>query len=154
MKLIKTLLSSLLIVLGANSFSQELNVVASSGNYTEGTNYSLAWTLGEVVTATLIFPGNEVTQGFHQPGLAVLNIQDYQEMDISVYPNPARDIIHVTSDLTSEMTLIDLQGKTIANYNINAITSDIDVSYLERGTYMLIFTAGGNMAKKMKIIVL
>ncbi len=154
MKLVKPILFAALLNLSSVSFSQELNVLASSGNYTVGATHSVAWTLGEVVTATLIFPANHVTQGFHQPCLAVLNVQDYQELNISVYPNPARDMIHVTSDENAQMTLIDLQGKIINNYNVNSVTSDIDVSYLERGTYMLIFNAGGNLAKKMKVVVL
>jgi hypothetical protein len=154
MKVVNPILLALTVSLCSKSFAQELNVIGASGNYTEGTTHSVAWTIGEVVTATLIFPGNHVTQGFHQPCLAVATIQEYQDFNISVYPNPARDIINVMSDEDAVMTLIDLRGRIIQNYNVNSITSEIDVSYLERGTYMLIFDVGGNLAEKMKIVVL
>jgi hypothetical protein len=135
-----------------NANAQELNVVASSGTYTEGATHSIAWTIGEAVTASLIFPDNHVTQGFHQSDLYVLSVDEFQPLIISVYPNPARDIINITSDEPSRMSIYDMQGKLITTIDVNSSTSELDVSYLSRGTYSLVFEAKGAIAKTMKII--
>ncbi|MEO9532033.1 MAG: T9SS type A sorting domain-containing protein [Crocinitomicaceae bacterium] len=149
-----TLLVSCLCLFSLKSNAQELNVLAAAGNYTEGTDYSIAWTLGEVVTATLTFPDNHVTQGFHQSDVHVVGIETYQSLNISVYPNPTNDIINVRSDQDAQMSLYDIQGKLVQTYNVNSNVSAIDVSYLERGTYLLLFNANGALAEKMKIVIL
>lgn len=137
-----------------NVRAQELKVVASAGNYAEGAEHNFSWTMGEVVIATLIFPNNQVTQGFHQPNIAVLNIMSYQEMDINVYPNPAKDMINVTTSVDSKLSIYDMQGKLVDSMDIFTTTSSIDVTYLSRGTYTLVFEANGSLAKRMKIVIL
>jgi hypothetical protein len=141
-------------VFNTNAKAQELNVIAGSGTYTETSGGSVAWTLGEVVTATLVYPNHAVTQGFHQSDLIVVGIETYNELDISVYPNPTRDFINITSSENARMTIYDIQGKLIDNMDVTSTTSQIDVSYLSRGTYTLVFEANGALAKKMKIVIL
>ena len=46
--------------------SIERDVVASSGDYFEGTNISLSWTLGEIATETYSSGNIILTQGFQQ----------------------------------------------------------------------------------------
>lgn len=57
-----------------NASAQSLTpqVVASGGAYATGGGYSLAYTVGEPVTATLTNGGNILTQGFHQPDLQTI----------------------------------------------------------------------------------
>jgi len=144
----------LFVAIGFNSnvTAQELYVVGSSGNYTEGATHSIAWTVGEPITATLIFPDNHVTQGFHQSDLHVLTVEEFQPLVISVYPNPARELINITSDEPARMSIFDMQGKLITTIDVNSSTSELDVSYLSRGAYSLVFEANGTIAKTMKII--
>lgn len=49
--------------------SIERDVVASSGDYFEGADISLSWTLGEVATDTYMNGNTIVTQGFQQPDI-------------------------------------------------------------------------------------
>ncbi len=51
--------------------SIERDVVAASGDYYEGANISLSWTLGEIATETYDNGNNILTQGFQQPGLTL-----------------------------------------------------------------------------------
>lgn len=51
--------------------SIERDVVASSGDYYEGLNISLSWTLGEIATETYTGGDNVLTQGFQQPGITL-----------------------------------------------------------------------------------
>ena len=67
MKKFGTLLTGLIIsiVITAQSVSPE--VVASAGDYFEGTNASISWTLGEIATETYSNGTIILTQGFQQP---------------------------------------------------------------------------------------
>jgi len=49
--------------------SIERDVVASSGDFFEGTNISLSWTIGEIATETYDNGSNILTQGFQQPDI-------------------------------------------------------------------------------------
>lgn len=154
----KNLVSCLLLGILLHSsvvFGQELNVIATSGNHLEGGGYSVSWTLGEVIIPTLNFPENDVTQGFHQPNVHVLSISTTEDQtEISVYPNPTSDLLNVTTSEECFVELLDTQGKLIEIYNLNALTSSIDVSMYERGTYLLVFHKNGATIKQLKIVVL
>ncbi|MCB9222932.1 MAG: T9SS type A sorting domain-containing protein [Crocinitomicaceae bacterium] len=150
------LVLSLGLYYGNSAVAQQgLNVIGSAGTYTELSNGSISWTLGEVVIVTSSIPTNDVTQGFQQGDIYVLSVKDYadKKLDISVYPNPADDIINVTSSELTKMTIMDMQGKLIDVMDISEITTQVDVSYLSRGTYMLMFEANGTLAKQMKIVI-
>ncbi len=70
---IALLLTLSLLLLGFSIFAQsiEREVVASSGDYYEGANISLSWTLGEIATETYDNGSNILTQGFQQPDITV-----------------------------------------------------------------------------------
>ena len=62
--------------------SIERDVVASSGDYFEGTNASLSWTLGEIATETYTAGNIILTQGFQQSyGIVIHGI----DLDVLVY---------------------------------------------------------------------
>ena len=155
-KKIKILLALVLGgVVSVNSFAQELRVIGSSGNYTVGSSHSVAWTIGEPITATITSATNHVTQGFHQSDLYVLNVKDYTTaVEINVYPNPARDLINISCSEDLLMTIYDIQGKEIQSANVSTLTSSFDVSHLSRGTYTLVFSADGLLKKRMKVVIL
>jgi len=71
----KTLLVwiSFAIICGAKGQSLSPTVIATSGNYSTGAGVSLSWTLGEIVSETLINGAYILTQGFQQPieGIAI-----------------------------------------------------------------------------------
>lgn len=143
------------VLLSVSSYGQELNVIASSSDYAEGGGYSLSWTMGEVIIPTLNFPDNDVTQGFHQPNVHVLSVNEFtSDMEISVYPNPTSDLLNISSSKESLVELRDAQGKLVETYKVNTLTSSIDVSMFERGTYMLIFHQNGAAVKQFKVVVL
>ncbi len=70
----KTKISFIIFFAGAiicNGQSIERSVVGSSGDYFEGTNISLSWTLGEIATETYTSGNTIITQGFQQPDITV-----------------------------------------------------------------------------------
>lgn len=73
-KQMKTQILTIVFLAGAmmcSAQSVERDVVASSGDYYEGTNISLSWTLGEIATETYITGDNILTQGFQQPHITL-----------------------------------------------------------------------------------
>ena len=106
-------------------------VTATSGDFYTGTNATLSWTIGEAVIETFTGANAVLTQGFQQPEFVITSIQKAPSFiyQISVYPNPTSDLIHI--NILSEdhesfiVELIDLQGKILEyiemNEQINAI---------------------------------
>ena len=59
-----------------------------------------------------------------------LNINDDEEYDISIYPNPSSKYINVNIDTKLEAVVFDLLGKELIRENI---TGRLDISSLEKG---------------------
>ena len=81
---------------------------------------------------------------------SVLNIEDINETDLTVYPNPATDYININSSIEiDKIELFDLLGKLVLSTNQ---TSEINVSHLPIGVYLLrIISEKGRIAKKIII---
>lgn len=72
--------------------------------------------------------------------LSVDEIASISQEVISVYPNPARDIININSILSSfnSVSIVDLNGRIIKNIQFNAVTNaEINISDLSNGVYIL-----------------
>ncbi|NLO69678.1 MAG: T9SS type A sorting domain-containing protein [Porphyromonadaceae bacterium] len=73
---------------------------------------------------------------------------------VSIYPNPARDILNIHSDEPIEsLALYDAQGRCVlSKSNLSAQSTTIDVSSLDKGIYMLkLLTAGGAGVQKVAV---
>lgn len=73
----------LMVVNTVQTQSLSPSVIASSGDYSTGTDVSLSWTLGEIATETFSNGGFTLTQGFQQPvtGVTITGIN----LDVLVY---------------------------------------------------------------------
>jgi len=80
----------------AQSVSPE--VVSSAGDYFEGTNASLSWTLGEIATETYSNGTNILTQGFQQPITVTIAGID---LDVLVYIEGSYSGTEMTTDLNT-----------------------------------------------------
>ena len=70
-----------------------------------------------------------------------LSISDEQVDYISIYPNPSSKYINVNIDSELESVVFDLLGKELIRENISG---RIDISSLEKGTYILNLSDGVN----------
>jgi hypothetical protein len=69
---------------------------------------------------------------------------------VSVYPNPAQDVLYVQAPLSSELALMDMQGKTIAKHTSTAAETSLDLSALAQGVYLLhVQTPSGSFSKRV-----
>ncbi|MCQ2272938.1 MAG: thiol protease/hemagglutinin PrtT [Bacteroidales bacterium] len=81
-----------------------------------------------------------------------VSVEDYQNIDIKLYPNPTQDILHInaTENEINEVLIYDIFGKEILHQNINNNNFDMDLSNYNSGTYILrIVTDNGVEIKKV-----
>ena len=70
-----------------------------------------------------------------------VNINDDEEYEISIYPNPSSKYINVNFDSELEAVVYDILGKQVMR---EFITDKLDISCLEKGTYILNLSDGIN----------
>lgn len=64
--------------------------------------------------------------------------ENEDEVLISVYPNPASQGLFVNTELTNYgLQILDLTGKVVANYNNLSEVSQIDITKLNSGVYLI-----------------
>lgn len=80
---------------------------------------------------------------------AVLGMTEEQLNAISIYPNPASDVLTVNGAEGANVTVTDAQGKTVYSSTMSNTVETINVENLESGIYFINFE--GN--KTMKFIV-
>lgn len=79
-----------------------------------------------------------------------------EEIEIRLYPNPAKDIIHLSlpdAGINTEMKVVDMKGLVIKKLKIDAGTADvpINISQLQRGAYT-VFISIGQTKKTLQFI--
>ena len=156
----KNVLFILCLFFIVKGFSQDLNpeVIATSGEYFSGANGSLSWTIGEPVSETFSGVNAILTQGFQQNTYIVVAIEDIQDdnFQISVYPNPASDLINIHLDIKSDVIieLFDIQGKklSIEKVEANRTLKQLNLNNFAIGNYFIRITnTNGKLLKSYKI---
>jgi len=56
---------------------------------------------------------------------------------VSIYPNPAKDVLYVAAAAGAEVSLLDMSGKLIASQIVEGAEVDFDISHLAQGVYMV-----------------
>lgn len=147
-------LCSFFIIINLNAQSITPNVINSAGNYFSNNQFSLDWSLGEVVISTISSSNNILSQGFLQPNLpdqvSTINLKD---SNLEVFPNPFSNLITILdkSNLDSKwnVKLFSADGKLIINkQNVNqlAIESIPDGFY-----YLNILDTQNNIIETIKL---
>ena len=145
-------------IISAQSVSPE--VISSSGDYFEGPNASLSWTLGEIATETYTAGNVILTQGFQQPftlGTSI-NLNTTVDWNIKAYPNPVEDELKIQFDLNQTdnfwIEVQDVTGRTMDIKQYNDIHSgdiiQVDMTHYQYGVYFFkIFTPD---KKQMRVL--
>ena len=152
-----TLLAMLIIV--GFSYTQDLDhfVIGSDGGYAGNNQFSLSYTIGEVVTdlGRDTINNADLTQGFQQSYISIVSVEDHDlDIDISIYPNPAVDHLNVRIsdiDKANSYSMYDMNGKLIRQESIRAKEFKIGFSRLSTGNYMLVFTDRDRRLKTIKV---
>lgn len=87
-----------------------------------------------------------------QSNPVVLSTEDFNKTSLSIYPNPTTDFINI-QNLKGEYSysVYDVAGKLLLN-KTNAISTQIDISTLNKGLYLLELIDSENIKSISKII--
>ncbi|MEL6124490.1 MAG: hypothetical protein AAFR14_12300, partial [Bacteroidota bacterium] len=122
--------------------SIESSIISSAGGDISKMNVGLSWTLGESAITAYHNKTSSLLEGFLQsPTSSVAAfttnvVQTSTHRDISVFPNPATDMIYISSseklhdDLKYNITT--MLGTTIAQRKLN---TRVSVEWMTPGTY-------------------
>ncbi len=80
------------------------------------------------------------------------NISDILTDDISIYPNPANNILYVNSGFYHSLTITDLKGRTLKVINKYDNIISIDLSEFSSGLYYLILENGDDITVRNFVI--
>ncbi len=78
-----------------------------------------------------------------------LTVQDYELETLSIYPNPAENIINISSPVSLNgkiVTVFDINGKKVLNSKLE--TNTLDVSKLQTGFYILRLESEGRVINR------
>jgi hypothetical protein len=64
------------------------------------------------------------------------------EMNVTVYPNPANDVLNIKTDVNAtSVSIVSLDGKIVSSTNLNGTMNSVNVSNLVAGVYFYTITS-------------
>ena len=147
------------ILFAFSFYSQNLDhfVIGTDGGYAGNNQFSLSYTIGEIVTEL----GNDtvnnidLTQGFQQAYISIVSTENHiADIDISVFPNPAVNYLNVNiSDLSKvkSYAMYDMSGKLLLQQEIISNQFEVSFSNFSSGNYLLIFKNDQQKLKTLKV---
>lgn len=95
-----------------------------------------------------ILPNNDCSGlGSHSQ---VLNIENFEVLNFSIYPNPSRgNTLYVSAYTSLQFEVYSILGKKVSEGNL--ISNQIDISDLKKGIYLIKFTVG-EKSKTYKLV--
>ena len=122
-------------------------LIASAGDAYSSENITVAWSLGEIATETLLSDNILLTQGFQQPnfdGLSIKQSRESTNLVFQVYPNPSSGKIKITNDAENtgnenvfQLKVFDIRGEVVLSQEIKAFPYDINISSEPDGLYFI-----------------
>jgi hypothetical protein len=76
------------------------------------------------------------TEEFCVPAEA-LSIGNFKNYGLSVYPNPSDGLINISNNTNAELLLFDIMGNKILNKTCSKNNSQLDLTHLPKGAYIL-----------------
>ena len=142
MKHLRTITTALLVLLGTTGLQAQETVSATGGDAT-GSGGTVAYSIGQVVYTTNTGITGTVSQGVQQPYeiISVGIMETELNISLLIFPNPTAD--HLTlqiEDYNNEKLsyqLLDIQGKFLGSEAITTSNTQINLSDLSAGTYLI-----------------
>ncbi|MDD3875310.1 MAG: T9SS type A sorting domain-containing protein [Bacteroidales bacterium] len=135
------------------------NSVLPSGGEITGSNGSLSYSCGQLITTTVNCSTTYITHGVQQPyEISVITHEDMygQEINLSICPNPVSNILILSTGTLEynliRATLYDFNGRLLEVREIYQNESLFDMQELTSAIYFLKVSKNGNEIKTFKII--
>jgi hypothetical protein len=154
----KKIFTSFILLTSSICFSQTntLQVIGSAGNTATNSNTQLSWTIGEPITNTATNTNSILTQGFNQSVLVITAIDDNQNSNITISPNPTADFVIISineNDLQNAQYLLhDINGKLVLQNKITDKQTKLSFIELANSTYFVDVVTKNQKTKTFKII--
>ena len=118
-------------------------VISTSGNHHEEGDRSISWSIGETVIETYKVDEVTLTQGFHQPLLTVVSVDelDMPGYNITAYPNPTRSFVTLSVEAEKyenmNFMLYGFNGNLIKQGFIKDKNTEISFEGLKPAVYFI-----------------
>ena len=112
--------------------------ISFAANSLSNTNYSLDFTLGQIISNTLNSSQNCLTQGFLQPDYNVVSVTNFKKNDnIVLFPNPTTNLVTISTNANTELkqvSIYNIDGKLMYTGN----ESTVNLQEYPSGNYLFI----------------
>lgn len=129
------------------------SVIGSSGN---GGNSAVSYTIGEAITSGGSSSTTQITQGFQQPNLWGVKLEEQEFFELKAFPNPVASYLTLESTFPIEhsykLTLYSSDGKLIFESALTENSMLMDFSSYAAGTYTLIVNDSEDQVASFRII--
>ena len=89
-------------------------------------------------------------EDFYDPSLGIDDRINFS--GINFFPNPLKDIMHISVSEQVDIEIFNLYGQEVFSDIISADT-DISLSHLKKGMYIMVFRKSGEIVAKEKLII-
>lgn len=152
-----TVLTALISIFSVSKlYSQE--VIAGAGDHYNTGEISISWTLGETITETFKATDITITQGFHQPEITIVSIDDVviSGYDITAFPNPTKNFVTLRIEASdySNLTymLFDFNGKFINQNPVESHETLVSLEELDSALYFIRIMKNNEILTSIKLI--
>ena len=86
--------------------------------------------------------------------MGVLGLDEEAKVEISVFPNPAYDVINISlnKEVSATLTLLDVSGKVVRTQTLNGISTSINTASLNSGVYFVTINDGTSVSTQKVVI--
>ena len=136
------------------SLSVKAQSVISSGGY--GGNSAVSYTIGEAIISGGATATSQITQGFQQPNLWGVKLEEQELFELKAYPNPVASYLTLESAFPIEdpyrLFLYSSDGKLILESMLTENAMQLDFSNFSAGTYTLFVNDSEGQVASFRII--
>ncbi len=154
----KLLLISAGICMWAVASGQTLSpqVFANAGTTMTGPNGALDFTIGEVVTSSLTSGSDALTQGFQQPNIVIVGVENFIDVyTINLYPNPVQQFVTIETNSVEELQakIYNAHGQLVIDGKVFTQKAVLNLEAIADGPYFLHVTRlNGEPVKNFSLI--
>ena len=143
-----------------SSYLSSQQTVTTNGGNIESDQVSLSYTIGQLKVNTIEKVDSSVLeldfiQGV-QYAIDVFDCRDYNNIKISVFPNPTSSIVNISMEnIEDKLSLIvyDVAGRKIYDHSFSEKDFSIDFSSYSEGIYILSFYNFCGLFRSFKLAV-
>ncbi|MFN2396828.1 MAG: T9SS type A sorting domain-containing protein [Bacteroidales bacterium] len=147
----------LICILSTSKLSAQ-EVIAGAGNHYEAGEIGISWTLGETVTETFKAADIKLTQGFHQPVITIVSVDEIfvPGYEITAFPNPTKSFVTIRIEAAElenlTYMLYDFNGKLIQHNLVESFETMVSLEELDPALYFIRIMKNNKIITSIKLI--